>query len=66
MINLGFQAFFTYLKRRINDGKNKQKCKNLVIIRLKMDINLFFYKIFLVFFMFNIFCTALLSLLWSI
>jgi phosphopantothenoylcysteine synthetase/decarboxylase len=46
---------FAHLKRRINNEKNKQKCKNLVIIRLETDMNfknLFLYKIFLVFFLF--------------
>ena len=48
---------FAHLKRRINNEKNKQKCKNLVIIRLETDMNfknLFLYKIFLVSFLYLI------------
>ncbi len=51
---MGFYTF-AHLKRRINNEKNKQKCKNLVIIRLETDMNfknLFLYKIFLVVFLF--------------
>ena len=58
-MNISIRIFlfytFAHLKRRINNEKNKQKRKNLVIIRLETDMNfknLFLYKIFLVFFLF--------------
>ena len=34
---------FAHLKRRLNNEKNKQKCKNLVSIRLETDMK--FYKV---------------------
>ena len=46
---------FAHLKRRLNDEKNKQKCKNLVSIRLETDMkfnNLLLYKMRLVVFLY--------------
>ena len=48
---------FAHLKRRLNDEKNKQKCKNLVSIRLETDMkfkNLLPYKMRLVVFLYLI------------
>ena len=46
---VSFTRFYTFahLKRRPNDDKNEQKCKNLVSIRLETDMkfkNLLFYE----------------------
>ena len=54
-----YDSFYTFahLKRRINDEKNKQRCKNLISSHLEMTMkfkNLFLYKICLVFFLYQI------------
>ena len=48
-ISFIYDIFYTFahLKRRLNNEKNKQKCKNLIISHLEMTMkfkNLFLYK----------------------
>jgi len=77
IVKISHSPFYTFahLKRRINYEKNKQKCKNLVITHREMCMKSQLLRqntsgllpvLNIDFTIFNIFCTAFLSLLWYI